>query len=223
MAPLGPQLGRAAARLHAAHGVRLSLGGAVEGFEGRDRVEAVLLADGERVPADLVLLALGSTPNSEWLEGSGIELFAGNVLCDRECFAVGADDVVAAGDVAAFPYPGSDEPVWIEHWTNAREMGEHAAANLLATPGDRRPYLPVPTFWSNQYDAQIKAVGLLRAANRFVVVEDDPERPALVVEAHRDDELVGAVVLNRNRAFAEYQRRLRSELSSAPVETAAAR
>ncbi|MCW2952014.1 MAG: ferredoxin reductase [Conexibacter sp.] len=219
MPALGPELGRHAARVHAEHGVRLRLDRAVASFEGRDRVEAVRLLDGERIAADVVLLALGSVPNSEWLDGSGLELFAGAVCCDEHCFALGAEDVVAAGDIAAFPYPGVPEPVWVEHWSNAREMAERAAVNLLAAPRERRPYVPIPTFWSNQYDLQIKAAGLLRAANRFVTVEEDAARPALVIEAYRDDQLVGAIVVNRNRAFVDYQRRLGRELEARAAET----
>jgi 3-phenylpropionate/trans-cinnamate dioxygenase ferredoxin reductase subunit len=218
MPALGPELGRRAARFHAKHGVRLRLDRAVASFEGRDRVEAVQLADGERIPADVVLLALGSLPNTEWLDGCGLELFAGAVRCDEHCLAVGAEDVVAAGDVAAFPYPSVPEPVWVEHWSNAREMAEHAVVNLLAAPQERRPYVPIPTFWSNQYDMQIKAAGMLRGANRFVTVEEDPARPSLVVEAYRDDELVGAILLNRNRAFVDYQRRLARELEARRAE-----
>jgi len=42
---------------------------------------------------------------------------------------------LAAGDVAAYPHPLAPGPIWIEHWSNAREMGAIAAANLLAEGG----------------------------------------------------------------------------------------
>jgi hypothetical protein len=87
-------------------------------------------------------------------------------------------------------------------------MGRTAAANLLAAPGDRSPFAPVPTFWSDQYDVKIKSAGLIGEANRFSIVQEDPSRGSVVVEAHRDDELVGAVAFNANRAIAEYQRKL---------------
>ena len=70
----------------------------------------------------------------------------------------------------------------------------------------------MPTFWSDQYDVKIKSAGLLSAADSFTVIEEDPERPSLVVEAHRGDELVGAVVFNRNRTIIEYQRQLAEAL-----------
>jgi NADPH-dependent 2,4-dienoyl-CoA reductase/sulfur reductase-like enzyme len=208
MPALGPLLGRRAAEIHAAHGVACRTSTSVAGFEGRDRVEAVRLSSGEILECDLVLLALGSVPNSEWLATSGVEMVGGAVRCDEHCFAVGTDRVVVAGDVAAFPHPLAGRLVSIEHWSNARDMGRAAAANLLAAPGDRSPFAPVPTFWSDQYDVKIKSAGLIGEANRFSIVQEDPSRGSVVVEAHRDDELVGAVAFNANRAIAEYQRKL---------------
>jgi 3-phenylpropionate/trans-cinnamate dioxygenase ferredoxin reductase component len=213
MPVLGPEAGERAARLHAAHGVRLRMNATVESVDGAGRVEAVVLAGGERLPADLVLVAVGSVPNSGWLKGSGLRLLAGAVVCDTYCFAVGTDNVVAAGDVAAWPHPQGG-PGCVEHWTNARDMATIGAANLLADPGSRTALACVPTFWSDQYDVKIKSAGLLRAANRYKVVDEDPERPSLVIEAYRDEELVGAVVFNRNRTILDYQRKLAGALAA---------
>ena len=208
MPALGPDVGERAIRLHESHGVRFRLGTSVAMFEGDTRIEAVLLEDGERLPADLVLLALGSVPNSEWLAGSGVELSDGCVLCDEHCFATGHDDVVAVGDIAAYPHRDAPGPVCVEHWSNARDMAATAAANLLCEPALRRPHAAVPTFWSDQYDVKIKSAGFLELADSFVVVDEDPDRPALVVEAQRDGVLVGALVFNRNRTIIDYQRKL---------------
>ena len=212
MPVLGPEIGARATRLHESHGVRLRMSTSVAAFEGDDAVRAVRLQDGERIEAEFVLLALGSVPNSEWLASSGLTLLKGTVLCDEHCMAVGVDDVAAAGDIAAYPHPSADGPIWIEHWSNARDMGASAAANLLRSSDAREPFVAVPTFWSDQYDVKIKSAGLLSAADSFTVIEEDPERPSLVVEAHRGDELVGAVVFNRNRTIIGYQRQLAEAL-----------
>jgi 3-phenylpropionate/trans-cinnamate dioxygenase ferredoxin reductase subunit len=211
MPALGPEIGRRAIELHERHGVRLRMATSVAMFEGAERVEAVRLEDGERIETDFVLLALGSVPNTEWLSGSGLELHRGTVLCDQHCVAV--EEVVAAGDVASYPHPSADGPVWIEHWSNARDMGTIAATNLLKGPDVREPFAAVPTFWSDQYDVKIKSAGLLSVADNYKVVEEDPERPSLVVEAFKGDELVGAVVFNRNRTIIGYQRQLAEALA----------
>lgn len=215
--PVGKEAGAFAQRIHEDEGVAFKLGASVEGFDGADgRVRAVCL-DGGEVEADLVLLALGSAPNTEWLEDSGIELCKGNVVCDEHLFVAGAQDVVAAGDVAAWPHPHvADEHglASIEHWTTSRELAKTAALNLVARDdGDRSRFLTVPTFWSDQYGVKIKSAGLLQAADEFDVVEEDAEKRRLVVEAKRDGELIGVVVFNKNKAFADYQRQLKDQLS----------
>ncbi|HET9104207.1 MAG TPA: FAD/NAD(P)-binding oxidoreductase [Solirubrobacteraceae bacterium] len=214
---LGPEIGRRAQALHTAHGVDLRLGVTVEGFAGDGRVRAVRLAGGEAIPADLVLLALGSVPNTEWLQSSGIGLHRGAVLVDSGCAVPGTAGVVAAGDVAAWPHPHSDAPVSVEHWTNAGEMAIAAAANLLRAPADREPFSPVPTFWSDQYEVKIKSAGLFGLADRQVVVEEETADTGagwrLVLEGHRGEQLVGAVTFNRNRSFIDYRRRIEQDLA----------
>jgi NADPH-dependent 2,4-dienoyl-CoA reductase/sulfur reductase-like enzyme len=211
MPVLGPEVGQRAVTMHEQHGVRLRMGTSVAMFEGDGRVKAVRLEDGEQIEADVVLLALGSLPNTEWLEGSGLQLEKGAVRVDDYCIALGTDNVAAAGDIALYPHPGSPgEPICIEHWSNARDMGAAAAKNLLHDPSSREVFVAVPTFWSDQYDVKIKSAGLLQLADSYEVVDEDTEKPRLVVEAKREGELIGAVVFNKNRTIIEYQRRLKA-------------
>ncbi|SFO23258.1 NADPH-dependent 2,4-dienoyl-CoA reductase, sulfur reductase [Pseudonocardia ammonioxydans] len=208
MPALGHTIGERATRLHAARGIRLHMNTSVERFEGTERVTAVHLDEGTRIPADLVLIALGSAPNTEWLSGSGLELCEGNVLCDARCFALGHSDIVAAGDVATWPHPRVDgAPVRVEHWTNASDMARRAAQNLLA-PASAEEYAPVPTFWSDQYDAAIKAVGLWGRSEEVRILEEDLETGHLIAEGHCSDGLIGALVINRNKEFIKYRRHL---------------
>ncbi|MCE0762485.1 FAD-dependent oxidoreductase [Pseudonocardia kujensis] len=209
MPVLGPDFGRRATEMHTENGVRLHLSTKVERFEGESRVEAVHLNDGTRLGADLVLIALGSAPNTEWLAGS-VVLEDGNVLCDERCFAVGRTDIVAAGDVAMWPHPRVGSAIRVEHWTNASDMARRAARNLL-DPANAEVYAPVPTFWSDQYGAKIKAVGLWGRVQQISVIEDNAEAGQLVVEGHSGDDLVGALMVNKNKAFIDYRRKLASQ------------
>lgn len=218
MPVLGPEIGSRAQAIHERHGVAFRLSSGVNRFDGADgHVSAVVLTDGERLPADLVLLALGSLPNSEWLAGSGLTLHRGCVLCDEHCRATGVSSIVAAGDIAAFPYPHAEEPVSIEHWSNAREMAVIAARNLLGGAEGPTVYNSVPTFWSDQYNIKIKSAGMLSLADRWEIVEEalEAEKPTLVVECYRGDDLVGAVAFNKPRAVIEYEKRLAAELAAA--------
>lgn len=196
LTPLGPEAGERMAAIHREHGVDLRLG----------------VEPGEIPEGDVVLYALGAVPNTEWLEGSGLELDdRGAVVTDACCFAAGHDDIVAAGDCAAWPHPhAAGDTISIEHWTHASDMGRAAAKNLLAGRDAATPFTAVPTFWSDQYDVNIKSAGFPHEADSREVVHD--EDGALVIEGHREGNLVGAIVLNKNRSWLDYRRQLTQSL-----------
>jgi 3-phenylpropionate/trans-cinnamate dioxygenase ferredoxin reductase subunit len=208
MTALGPAVGARCADLHRAHGVDLRLGTGIEGFEGDGRLEAVRLADGSRVDADIAVVALGAVPNTDWLADSGLELQPG-VVCDPTLAARDADGVFAAGDAAAWPHPMADGgTIRIEHWTNAAEQGAAAARNLLADPAERKPYVAVPYFWSDQYDTKIQSVGLPARAERMTVLEASPDGDKLVLGGERGGRLVAAIAFNAPRRLMYYRGRL---------------
>jgi 3-phenylpropionate/trans-cinnamate dioxygenase ferredoxin reductase component len=208
MTAFGPGVGARCADMHRAHGVELRLGSGVDGFEGDGRFEAVRLADGTRVEADVAVVALGAIPNTDWLADSGLELQPG-VVCDATLAARDAEDVFCAGDVAAWPHPMADHGVIrIEHWTNAAEQGAAAARNLLAAPDERTAYDAVPYFWSDQYDVKIQSVGLPGRAERMTVLEATPEGDRLVLGGERGGRLVAAVGFNAMRRLPFYRGRL---------------
>jgi 3-phenylpropionate/trans-cinnamate dioxygenase ferredoxin reductase component len=208
MTALGPAVGERCAGMHRAHGVELRLGIGVDGFEGAGRLEAVRLADGTRVEADIAVVALGAIPNTDWLADSGLELQPG-VVCDATLAARDAEGVFCAGDAAAWPHPMADGGVIrIEHWTNAAEQGVAAARNLLAAPAERTPYEAVPYFWSDQYDVKIQSVGLPARAERVTVLEESPDGDRLVLGGERGGRLVAAIGFNAARRLAFYRGRL---------------
>lgn len=216
MPVMGAEIGARAATIHESHGVKFRLGRGVSRIEGTDAVTGVLLDDGERLDADVVLVAVGSVPNSEWLTDAGLSMDRGVVVCDASCSVLDADgnvvpDIFAAGDIAAWPHHHGEGAVCIEHWSNARDMADLAARNIGTEPesrGTMAALASVPTFWSDQYNVKIKSAGFLRAADRWTIVSEDPEKPSLLVEGHRGDELVGAVAFNMNRSIITYHRSL---------------
>ncbi|QUQ67140.1 NAD(P)/FAD-dependent oxidoreductase [Kutzneria sp. CA-103260] len=163
----GPWVGGLVGKLHADHGVRLRMGVGVTGLVGDDRVNAVELSDGSTLPADVVLVAIGSVPNTEWLAGSGLSLSNG-VDCDSLCQA--GPGVVAAGDVASWTHPAHGVRMRVEHRMNATEQAVAAARTLL---GKGEPYAPVPYFWTDQYDVKIQAYGTFPAGARPSVAAGD--------------------------------------------------
>lgn len=153
--PFGDRVGEFVADLHRDHGTRLRCGVGVRGLHGAGgRVTGVELGDGTTLPADAVVLALGSTPTTGWMSGSGLRLRDG-VECDALCEA--APGVYAAGDVASWYNPHFGTRMRLEHRMNATEQAMAVAGNLL---GDAAPYAPVPYFWTDQYDTRIQAYGI---------------------------------------------------------------
>jgi 3-phenylpropionate/trans-cinnamate dioxygenase ferredoxin reductase component len=151
---LGPEVGGFYAQLHHAHGVELVMDATVEGFDGRESVEAVRLADGRRLDADLVVLGVGVVPRTELAEEAGLLVSRGIEVDER--LQTSATGVFAAGDAAYAAHPFYGRPLRIEHWANALHQGETAARNML---GAGVAYDRVPYFFSDQFDAGMEYVG----------------------------------------------------------------
>lgn len=172
LAALGTELAPRWADLHRQHGIDLRVGVGVDSFVGNGQVEAVQLTDGSRVPADLVVVGLGVTPVTDWLDGSGIRVEDG-VLCDATGAVEGGTDVVAAGDVARWWHPLYERHLRTEHWEDAGRQGAAVARTLLSGPGNAQPYDDVPYFWSDQYDVKVQMLGVPTDYDALEVIEGD--------------------------------------------------
>lgn len=172
LSALGGELAPHWAELHRRHGVVLRRGVGVEKFVGKRKVKAVRLTDGSRVAADLVVIGLGVTPATGWLEGSGVRVDDG-VLCDATGSAEGVRGVVAAGDVARWWHPRYERHLRIEHWDVANRQGEAAAQTLLVGPQHAESYDEIPYFWSDQYDVKLQMLGLPTDHDSVDIIEGD--------------------------------------------------
>lgn len=212
---LGEEMGAAATAFHADHGTDIRCDVSVEGIGG----DGVTLADGEVVPADVVVIGVGVAPNTDWLDGSGIAIDDG-VVCD-ETLAVRASDgadvsgIYAAGDVARWHHRLFDEQVRIEHWSNAAEQGAAAAGNLLAAArgDDPTPYDEVPFFWSDQYDRRIQFLGRSSPDDEVRIVVGSPDERKFLALFGRDGRLRGALGLNVPRLVMPYRNLLADRIS----------
>lgn len=206
---VGEQMGAALSRLHEINGTDLRCGVGVDGLEGDGRVTGVRLADGTVLPADLVVAGIGATPDTGWLEGSGVGLDNG-ILAD-ETLRTDLPGVYAAGDVVNWVNPLFSElptggRMRIEHWTSAAEQGARAARNAL-DPDAARPYETVPYFWSDWYGSRIQFVGVPRA-DEIRVVSGSPEDGRFVALYRTGDRLTGALTLERRADVMKYRVRI---------------
>ena len=197
---LGDEMGEVCAEVHRDHGVDLRTAVGVESVSGDSRVERVTLSDGSMIDADVVVVGIGVIPNTEWLDGSGLEVDDG-VVCDASCLA--ADRVTAAGDVARWPNELFGETMRVEHWDNAAQQGAHAARRLLdAAVG---PFTPVPWFWSDQYDRKIQLAGRVRGDDEVRVVTGSVDERRFAAIYGRAGRIVGVLGFNRPRHVMRYR------------------
>jgi len=165
---VGPLVSGLLAEVHREKGVNLRLGVGVTGLVGADgRVVGVRLETGEELPADVVVVAIGASPATEWLDGSGLTLDNG-VVCDSRCRA--AEGIYAVGDVARWHHERLGALVRWENRTNATEQ---AAAVADVIVGNDRPYQPVAYFWTDQFDVKIQVHGALAPDTEVEIVDGE--------------------------------------------------
>lgn len=212
--PLGAELGAGMRRRHEAHGVHFHLGHTIDHFDGDDRVQAIALSDGTELPASIVIEAVGSVTNSEWLEGNDLDLSDGLLVDSAMQVATPRAAVVAVGDIARHPNAlFGNVPRRIEHWNMPTETGRRAgptlAALLAGQEPDRSPFTGMPSFWSDQYHHKLQSFGMPGIASRIEVVDGDVEGPC-IVEYHDASGLVGVVGIDRTQDLAPYRKQLMS-------------
>jgi NADPH-dependent 2,4-dienoyl-CoA reductase/sulfur reductase-like enzyme len=200
---LGAELGAALTRRHAKAGTDLRTGVVVAGVDGTARVEAVRLTDGSRLAAPVVVLGLGTVPETGWLADSGLDLRDG-VVCDERLAARGVDGVHAVGDVARWSHPRYGEDIRVEHWSNAVESAGVVAAGLTGTPA---VHDSVPYVWSDQLGSRLQVYGRVRPQDEVRVVHGDLDG-AFVALAGGKDRLHGVVGLGATRQALPYRKLL---------------
>jgi 3-phenylpropionate/trans-cinnamate dioxygenase ferredoxin reductase subunit len=215
LAPMAPQLGELAASLlvamHEAAGVRLLGGQQVEGLVTPEaNVTGVRLASGEVLPADEVVIAVGSHPNTGWLAHSGLGLDNG-IVCDAFCRA--APGIWAVGDIARWDHPNLGS-IRLENRTNAAEQALAVASDIL---GSGEPYAPIPYFWTDQYGARIQVHGLIPANARLRITDGDPLSGRFVALASAPDEDRPVGVLGWGMPKQTRLRRAELEAAMAPA------
>lgn len=201
--PLGAALAAGIRRMLADLGIACLAGARVAAYQGESRCTGVVLDDGTRLPADVIVEAVGSKPNVQWLAGNGLDTSDG-ILCDSSMRAIGEDgaalpEVVAVGDVARFPDRLFGGPTRrIEHWATPTDTAKIAAPALLAGLSGRKPVLrpaPLPSFWTDLAGTRIQGLGSPGLADEIRVLEGDPTYPeaGVAVAYARFGRLVGAV------------------------------
>lgn len=197
---VGPELGAALTQLHLRRGVDARVGAGIASVEPSARGLTATLSDGSRVEAGAAVVAVGSLPAVEWLDGAGLDLSNG-LLCDPWLFAAGAegDEIVAAGDCARWRnarFGGLAERT--EQWVTTTLMARHAVDSLLDGRRAARPFTPVPWGWTEQWGVRVHMVGMPTVDAERRIFDGDPEALRGAFSLHDGGgRLVGGLAVDR--------------------------
>jgi 3-phenylpropionate/trans-cinnamate dioxygenase ferredoxin reductase component len=177
---------------HAASGVTFRMGRGVAEIRGAGKAEAVVLTDGEVLPADCVVVAVGISAEDALARESGLECLNGIVV---DAFMQTSDPAISAiGDCVDFPNASLGFRTRLESVQNAVDQGRCVAARLAGKPA---PYDALAWFWSDQADLKLMIAGLSHGVDTWVL-RGEPEARAFSTFGFRDGKL--AVVESVNRA-----------------------
>lgn len=178
---------------HEGRGVAFRLAVSIAAIEPAGDGVEIVLADGERIPADLVIAGIGSIPNTKLAEAAGLAVDNG-IFVDE--FGRTSDpDIFAVGDVTRHFNPLLARSLRLESWQNAQNQGI-AVARVIA--GSTEPYAELPWFWSDQYESNFQIVGVPEKWDR-VVWRGEPLSGKFTACYMAGDRLVCANTMNNAR------------------------
>lgn len=158
-----------------------------------------VITDGSELDSiDHIVLSIGAVANTEWLAGSGLNVNNG-VVCDDRLFVT--DEIVVAGDVARIRETDGTLRRRVEHWTNAIQLGELAASNMLGGRASATSFNSLPYVWSDQFDSRIEIIGspqgtdsvelLASTENRYLYCYRRDGRPSAIVAINAGSWILG--------------------------------
>lgn len=152
---------------------------------------SIHLQSGERIEADYVVVGVGIVPNAELAENAGLPIRLQGIEVDPQG-RTAADNIFAAGDVAAFEIAGT----WTrwENWTHARHQAQVAAKAML---GQDVQYWDVPWVWSHQHEFNIQVTG--NPHGEELVFRGDIADGKLLAFHLKNRRLVGATTFNNSK------------------------
>jgi apoptosis-inducing factor 3 len=207
---LGKEIGKLFQDIHEQNGVKFRVGEQVNSCASSNGpVEAVVLENGDRLEADLVVVGIGVTPATDFLEGVRLHEDRG-VIADE--FLRIADDVYAAGDIVHFPDPRTKELTRIEHWRTAMQQGRTAAHNMA---GGKKAFEAVPFFWTVQFDAKLRYVGHVRNWDK-IIFKGDVDKQEFLAFYVKDSKILAVAGMNRDRDMAIWEERIRNNRILSP-------
>ncbi|HUK31734.1 MAG TPA: FAD-dependent oxidoreductase [Candidatus Acidoferrum sp.] len=177
---------------HTSKGVRILCGKTVTQILNQaGKVRGVHLADGEEIPADLVLIGIGIIPNTELAAAAGLPV--ANGICVNEFLLTPDLGIFAIGDCAEYPNTFAGCRVRLESVQNAADQAQCVATAIAGRPA---PYKALPWFWTDQFDIKLQMAGISAGHDR-VVMRGRADARKFSVFYFRGEKLIAIDSINR--------------------------
>jgi 3-phenylpropionate/trans-cinnamate dioxygenase ferredoxin reductase subunit len=150
-----PETGAWLTDYFAKHGVAMSMGESLNGFEGKTILRNIQTKSGNRFPVSLAVVACGAEPNLELVRNTPLAGPHGSPVTDY--LETEEKGIYAVGDLAFYPDRVMGGVRRQTHWENARKQGLVAGANM--TGKKRIRYEQIPYFWTEIFDLRMDFVG----------------------------------------------------------------
>jgi 3-phenylpropionate/trans-cinnamate dioxygenase ferredoxin reductase component len=152
---IDPETGTWLTDYFAKHGVTLSMGESLNGFEGKTVLRNIQTKSGNRFPVGLAVVACGAEPNLDLVRNTPLAGPHGSPV--TEYLETEEKGIYTVGDLAFYPDRIMGGVRRQTHWDNARSQGLVAGANM--TGKKRIRYEQVPYFWTEIFDLRMDFVG----------------------------------------------------------------
>src|SRR5205809_1464556 len=152
---LGAETGGWLTDYFAKHGVAMSMGESLNGFEGKTVLRNIQTKSGNRFPVGLAVVACGAEPNLDLVRNTPLAGPHGSPVTDY--LETEEKGIYAVGDLAFYPDRVMGGVRRQTHWENARSQGLVAGSNM--TGKKRIRYEQLPYFWTEMFDLRMDFVG----------------------------------------------------------------
>ena len=182
---IDPETGTWFTDYFAKHGVILSMGESLNGFEGKTVLRNIQTKSGNRFPVGLAVVACGAEPNLDLVRNTPLAGPHGSPV--TEYLETEEKGIYAVGDLAFYPDRIMGGVRRQTHWENARSQGLVAGANM--TGKKRIRYEQVPYFWTEMFDLRIDFVGDFSVLPTRVDVQGTYAKKKFTVRYYQGDKL----------------------------------
>ena len=186
----------------AKHGVTLSMGESLNGFEGKTVLRNIQTKSGNRYPVGLAVVACGAEPNLDLVRNTPLAGPHGSPVTDY--LETEEKGIYAVGDLAFYPDRLMGGVRRQTHWENARKQGLIAGANM--TGKKRTRYEQIPYFWTEMFDLRMDFVGDFSVLPTRIDLHGTYAKKKFVARYYQGEKLRGILLCQQSSGEVESAR-----------------